>query len=261
MNDKLVNYCSNTKSKPLISIITVTYNAVNSVDTTIRNILNQTYKWYELVIIDGGSTDGTVQIIQEYNDKLSYWISENDNGVYDAMNKGISHSHGDWVIFMNSGDLFATNSVLEDVFSKNKIKSYISILYGNTIVKNTSKIIIPPAALKKGFFHFETICHQSIFFRREAFNTIGYFNTQFKIVADRAWLLKSSIMKLPSQYLPINICIWDQNGFSTRNSVLSIKENLLLQRFYFNPFERFLLPWIQRYKNFRNKLNIGRKKG
>jgi glycosyltransferase involved in cell wall biosynthesis len=238
---------------PLISIIIVTYNAIDTINDTIQNILDQTYKNTELIVIDGASTDGTKQIVENHIDKLSCFISEKDNGIYDAMNKGISRANGVWVIFMNSGDIFATKTVLEKVFSNKEIDTQTQVLYGNTIVKNTNQILRPPEVINRRYFYFETICHQSIFCRRIAFNTIGNFNIYYKILADRVWLLKASLLKMRFQYVPINICIWDRDGFSANNFDIYTKENKLLKSRYYHYFERLIYPLLMRYENIKNK--------
>ena len=88
----------------LISVVTVSYNAVSTIEQTILSVINQTYPHIEYIIIDGGSTDGTVDVIKKYADKITYWVSEPDKGIYDAMNKGLRRVRGDWCVFMNSGD-------------------------------------------------------------------------------------------------------------------------------------------------------------
>ena len=98
------------------SIITVNYNNKEGLRKTIESVIHQTFNDYEYIIIDGGSTDGSVDIIKEYNDKISYWISEKDKGIYNAMNKGIRVSTGDYLLFLNSGDHLSENNVLEKVF-------------------------------------------------------------------------------------------------------------------------------------------------
>lgn len=97
---------------PLISVITVSYNAVLTIEQTILSVINQTYLNIEYIIIDGGSTDGTVNVIKKYADKIAYWVSESDKGIYDAMNKGIAYSHGEYCNFINAGDKFCSSSIL-----------------------------------------------------------------------------------------------------------------------------------------------------
>ncbi|WP_291275238.1 glycosyltransferase, partial [Flavobacterium sp.] len=102
----------------MISVITVNYNNDNGLKKTIESVINQTYKNFEFIIIDGGSTDQSSEIIKNYQDKINYWVSEPDKGVYSAMNKGIKVANGDFLIFMNSGDVFINENVLQNVVPK-----------------------------------------------------------------------------------------------------------------------------------------------
>lgn len=114
-----------------ISVITVCYNTASTIEKTILSVLNQTYPDIEYIIIDGGSTDGTIDIIKKYVDKIAYWISEQDDGLYDAMNKGIRIASGDYINFMNAGDIFTSSDVVESIFS-NELED-ADIIYGNSI--------------------------------------------------------------------------------------------------------------------------------
>lgn len=121
---------------PIISVVTVSYNTVATIEQTILSVINQTYPNIEYIIIDGGSTDGTIEIIKKYENRIHFWISEPDNGIYDAMNKGIDKATGQWINFMNAGDCFHDNKVLESLFGENNYDNCIAI-YGNTnLVKN-----------------------------------------------------------------------------------------------------------------------------
>ena len=111
------------KETPKISIVTVTYNCKDTVEKTIQNVLKQTYPNIEYIVIDGNSTDGTKEIIERYADRLAYWVSEPDKGIYDAMNKGIKAATGDWILFRNSGDYFFEPSTVEKVFDWYKKKN------------------------------------------------------------------------------------------------------------------------------------------
>lgn len=114
-----------------ISVVTVCYNAVESIEATMLSVLNQTYNNIEYIVIDGGSTDGTVDIIKKYADRLDYWVSEPDRGIYDAMNKGIAIATGDYINFMNAGDSFVSEKVIESCFSNRETLS--DVIYGDSI--------------------------------------------------------------------------------------------------------------------------------
>lgn len=117
---------------PIISVITVCYNAVANIEETMLSVLNQRYDKVEYIVIDGGSKDGTLDVIKKYANKLAYWISEPDKGIYDAMNKGIAKATGDWINFMNAGDKF----INEEVLNKSFVSRYsddVDILYGDVI--------------------------------------------------------------------------------------------------------------------------------
>lgn len=115
-----------------ISVITVVFNDVAHIRATIESFFSQTWEDKEYIVIDGGSTDGTAEIIREYAPRLAYWCSEKDGGIYDAMNKGIAHASGDWVNFLNSGDLYAANDVMERIFAKDEYPG-IDVVYGDSL--------------------------------------------------------------------------------------------------------------------------------
>ena len=116
-----------------ISVITVVFNDVANIRATMESFFSQTWEDKEYIVIDGGSTDGTVDIIKEYADKLAYWCSEKDNGIYDAMNKGIVHATGDWINILNCGDYYATKNALKEAISSTTDIDEISVIYGNSI--------------------------------------------------------------------------------------------------------------------------------
>lgn len=133
-----------------ISVITVVFNDVVNIRKTMESYFSQTWKDKEYIVIDGGSTDGTVEIIREYSDRLAYWCSEKDDGIYDAMNKGISHVTGDWINILNSGDYYVSNGVLEDAISSIEEKN-ADVIYGNSIAKGreTEKFIVASPDISK----------------------------------------------------------------------------------------------------------------
>lgn len=123
-----------------VSVITVCFNAIDTIEETILSVLGQKYENKEYIIIDGGSTDGTLDIIRKYSDSLYYWVSEKDKGIYDAMNKGIAIATGDWINFMNAGDYFCSCNTLSDVFSVNDYEG-LDVIYGNSILKDKNGVL------------------------------------------------------------------------------------------------------------------------
>ena len=169
-------------NSPLISIITVCYNAAKTVENTILSVLNQTYPNIEYIIIDGGSTDGTLDIIKKYQDKITYWVSEPDKGIYDAMNKGTLKATGEWLNFMNAGDTFYDEQVLEKVF-KDKDWSNTDVIYGDVDIEYPKKIKLKkPLSLKK-IEQQMVFCHQGSFVKT-VLQKQYLFNLTYKISAD-----------------------------------------------------------------------------
>jgi glycosyltransferase involved in cell wall biosynthesis len=161
---------------PKISIITVTYNAASTLEDTILSVVNQSYPNIEYIIIDGGSTDGTVDIIRKYSNKISYWISEPDNGVYDAMNKATKVATGDFCFFLGADDI-----LLVDLTTIEFKKHLGNIIYGNVQWGNTEKTF--NGKYTKGKLLLVNICHQAIFYPSVAYKNHSY-NTTFKAYAD-----------------------------------------------------------------------------
>ncbi len=172
----------NNTNIPLITIITVSYNAVKTIEDTIRSVLNQTYTNIEYIIIDGGSTDGTLDVIKKYQDRITYWVSEPDKGIYDAMNKGIVRAMGKWINFMNSGDTFYNEQILEEVF-KDKDCDEADVIYGDVVYvypnKEDIRKAFPLKRIKVGI----PFCHQSAFVKTKLQQKY-LFDTTYKICAD-----------------------------------------------------------------------------
>jgi glycosyltransferase involved in cell wall biosynthesis len=175
---------------PLITVVTVVYNGEKFLEETILSVINQTYDNVEYIIIDGGSTDGTLDIIKKYEHAIDYWVSEKDKGIYDAMNKGIDLATGEWINFMNADDFFNSNTVLEKV-SQAIIKSSEDkvILYGQLNLINSKNQVVanisnPWHLAKKELISKLSIPHQSAFTSRNRISKVGKFNLNYMIAGD-----------------------------------------------------------------------------
>ena len=161
---------SSSFQKPLITVVTVVYNGEEYLEETILSIINQKYKNIEYIIIDGGSIDNTVDIIKKYENSIDYWVSEKDEGIYHAMNKAFKLANGKWINFMNCGDSFCNNEVINSIQFKN-YSNYVMI-YGNSkIFSGDRNFIKEQKALKMNkinllLFITGVVCHQSVFYNR-----------------------------------------------------------------------------------------------
>lgn len=213
------------------SIISINYNNKEGLLRTIKSVINQTFRDFEYIIIDGGSTDGSLEIIKEYQDHLSYWVSEPDKGIYNAMNKGIRVSQGEYLNFMNSGDCFYNNNVLEEV-SKLMDGSDFTIGkdYNQDPATGNVFTTILPIRISMATFFMWTLPHQSAFIRRLLFKETLY-DENLKIVADwKFYMDKIAFEGNNVQLLNFIICKREQGGISVsqaqktqeeRNKVLS----------------------------------------
>ncbi|MBL7917015.1 MAG: glycosyltransferase [Bacteroidia bacterium] len=202
----------------ILSIITINYNNREGLIKTVKSVFSQTNRDFEYLVIDGGSDDGSVEFIHENKDKFNYWCSVNDNGVYDAQNKGIVKSKGKYMLFLNSGDTLYDVNVVNN-FINNFHSSDKGIIYGNSNViqeNGNESILEPPSELTLDFWYRKTLNHQAVFIKKILFDTIGLYNITYKISADFEFLLKVFLFnKQLFQYYPKVICNYYEGGLST----------------------------------------------
>ena len=204
-----------------LSIITINYNNKLGLQKTINSVINQSWQDFEYLVIDGGSNDGSVVLIQE-NKRIDYSISQKDSGVYDAMNKGIKVAKGDYLLFLNSGDFLVNETVLSQVF--NKLDNKASIYYGDLFYSNKGKRTLlwtPPSELSFSYFLNNSLPHPSSFIKKELFFKYFLYNESLKIVSDWEFFIYC-ICKMNEKYQHLEIVIsdFDDSGLSSR------KENL-----------------------------------
>jgi glycosyltransferase involved in cell wall biosynthesis len=223
-------------NNPMISIITVVYNAVFTLEQTILSIINQTYRDIEYIIVDGGSTDGTINIIKKYEDKLAYWVSEPDKGIYDAMNKGLENVHGNFVYFLNSGDVLYKNDILDKIAIQ--MTDFKVVYYGNVYLSNIQKLYWGKFSAYK--LAIGNICHQSIFYPQSIYKTHRY-NLKYRVFADYHYNI-CIFIKVKFAYIDEIITKYDNQGFS-----ITEKDEMFKKDIHFLILKNIgLLPLISR---------------
>jgi glycosyltransferase involved in cell wall biosynthesis len=199
------------------SIIIPTHNSIESLPNAIKSILDQAFKDYEIIIIDSLSTDGTIELINHFKNSKNCQIiglSESDDGIYDAMNKGISLSSGEWCYFMGSDDQLNSKNVLKDIYLKITNQS-CDLIYGN-VVAGKSQIKYVYNSFSKVLS--QGIHHQSIFYRKSLFDELGKYDLSFKVAADYYFTLKVLLKdKYKKRYVDIDIANYGETGFSSVN--------------------------------------------
>jgi glycosyltransferase involved in cell wall biosynthesis len=217
-----------------ISIITVCYNCDKFIEKTISSVINQTYPNIEYIIIDGGSTDNSHKIIEKYLKNIHLFISEEDNGIYDAMNKGIKNSTGNIIYFLNSGDYLVNNYVIENVMKVWNSNTEYNIIYGDIIYYgNFFKKNLNMHRKTKIDLLLNGICHQAVFIKREDYINSNGFNPKYSLFADRELLLKLSIL-LKKRFLHISepIAYYQAGGVSDIQSEKYYKEKIAVIKKY-----------------------------
>ncbi|WP_340111699.1 glycosyltransferase family 2 protein [Maribellus mangrovi] len=223
-------------SLPKISIITVVFNGVQFIESTIRSVIGQNYPNFEYLIIDGKSTDGTVDLIKKYEDNIGFWVSEPDQGIYDAMNKGLKKATGDFVLFMNAGDAFYEKNTLSKIPFEQHPNA--DIFYGETVIidENTGEelglrrkklpIDLDWKHYKKGM----VACHQSSLVRK---NIAGEYNTEYKLSADIDWVIRALKKSRETVFTQTIVARFLNGGVSRKQQKNSLKERFNIMRKYF----------------------------
>lgn len=243
----------------MISIITINFNNKNGLIKTLNSVISQTSKEFEWIIIDGGSTDGSKELLENYSEHISYWVSEPDNGIYHAMNKGIKKANGKYLLFLNSGDYLFNETVIE------KSTSFINthsedFIIGDISKENDSRI--------NNNIHLEYSCnsiiyklsfsslpHPSSFIKKEIFEKYGYYREDIKIVSD--WFLFYSAIIINNAsiiHFPLTITTFNEEGISSTNEELCIKERekLLSENIYLQSLLSFYRDYFELINAIKN---------
>ena len=221
---------------PLISVITAVFNGAEYLEETIRAIAEQTYAPVEHIVVDGGSTDGTVAILEKHSDQLAYWISEADKGIYDAMNKGIDlvTDPESYVLFANSDDHLYSPEALERVISQS---SGEDLVYGKMVLTDGDFSGVAGKRVNFDDLAQQTLCHPATFVRRRVFDQVGKFDTSYRIAADYDHIVRCFAAPVTTRFVDVIVATMRMGGVSDDRFLLSCRErkNVIRKRFPLMP--------------------------
>ena len=239
-----------------LSIITINFNNLSGLAKTMGSVISQTDEEFEYIVVDGASNDGSVNVIRQYSERFGIrlkWISEPDNGIYCAMNKGIRMASGEYVQFLNSGDCLVTNDVTMKMLEALKEKGFPSILYGNMLKDMPNGSILRDRCFAGqditflGFYT-GTLNHSPAFIRRDLFDKYGLYDESLRIVSDWKWYLQSIVLgEEKPVYTDIDVTLFDMHGISETNKELDKAERKKVLAELINPYiltdyDRWALP-------------------
>lgn len=244
------------------SIITINYNNASGLKKTIESVMSQDYRDFEYIVIDGNSSDGSQDVLNNYRDRIAFALSESDSGIYNAMNKGILAAENDYLLFLNSGDTLLEKETLSKV--DRLIDGSIDIYYGNQIfMSNRSNKMEEwsfPEQLSFGFFIDNSLPHQATFIRRSLFNAIGLYNENLKIASDWAFFMEAiCVRKASYKHIGIVVSEYDFTGISSNpNSyeLVQSEKKKIYEQYFALSGEDFNLMSDIKLKRVKNLLYI-----
>ncbi len=219
-----------------LSVITINLNDAAGLEKTIKSFSGQDFSDAELIVIDGGSSDDSTKVIREMQDRISYWVSEKDGGIYHAQNKGLKQAKGEYCLFLNSGDYFASDDVLKRVFNSGYTDD---ILYGDMMILRKNGIMSSgtmPADISFHHMIADTLWHPVSFIKKSLFDKFGMYDESIKMVADYDFFLKVLVVhNVSRRHLGFPIAVFNLEGFSSdpRNRKLQLEERRTVQLRYF----------------------------
>ncbi|GAB3987874.1 glycosyltransferase family 2 protein [Spirosoma daeguense] len=228
-------------NNPLISVITVVYNSAATLKATIESVVNQDKNLFEYVVIDGGSKDGSLEIIQSYDSQIDTWISERDKGIFDAMNKGVERSKGKWIYFLGADDTLYPDALAQ--ISQHLASPY-KVVFGDVVFSNGHlfRSFLSSRTLMQNTLH-----HQGTFYHRSLFDDFKYDQVALPIQADYELNLIVYLKGSPGKYVPVRIANYMLGGNSAGPTEKSYNEiNLIRSRHLKNPLKNVALTVILR---------------
>ncbi|NQV01847.1 MAG: glycosyltransferase [Bacteroidia bacterium] len=218
-----------SETPPTISVITVVKNQPDDLEKTIRSMVVQDYPEVEYIVVDGGSGEETLEVIRSHEARITYWISEKDRGLYDAMNKGAALASGQWINFMNAGDTFFNPDTLSGLFNKNL--NEVDILYGDYIADYGIFKVLRESRPVSGLWRGMGICHQALFIRADLIRSHP-FNPGFPIGADLDQLFRLFTDEKRFLHVPVPVAVFDARGISNRQMIRAAHEHYRIVKMY-----------------------------
>ena len=240
--------------EPEFSIITICHNEARGIAPTCQSIVTQKHANFEWIVVDGASTDGTLEVLEQYRERITNFVSERDKGIYDAMNKGIMLSRGKYVIFMNGGDRFSSPDVLNLVSRAPKTK----LIYGQLELDETDGVLLgQPDKIRREYLLTHMIHHQAAFFHRSLFKNYGLYDTQYRIAGDYDFF--SRILAndpVSHHYIARPFAVFDRTGISSskHHRQLRKRENHQIRMKHFPEYRRSAKALRQIIRDARNLL-------
>jgi len=236
--------------QPLFSIITVNLNDIEGLKRTMTSVFEQIWQEFEYIVIDGGSTDGSKEYIKQHSDRIDFWVSEKDSGIYNAMNKGIKAATGEYLLFLNSGDHLFTNEVLKknkNYLELNDLISFDLQIIGDNIQETISK----PKELRFTDLYYGSLCHPSTFIKKKLFQKAGMYDENLTIVSDWKFFILA-LYKFNCSYLKVDIILTTHYLDGISSNPLNEDKMLIERKKVLNAnFKAFLLEFKE-----LNKLKV-----
>lgn len=231
-----------TGNRPLVTVITVSFNAADTIERTIDAVANQTYHPIEHIVIDGGSTDGTVEILARNNARLRYWRSEPDRGLYDAMNKGIDlvSDPESYILFANADDELYSPEAIERAMDASDGED---LVYGRMVLTDGDVSGVAGRRVELDDLAQETLCHPATFVRRRVFDDVGKFDTSFTIAADYDHIVRCFAQPVSTRFVDVIVSRMSMGGLSEDRFMLSCRERKAVIRKRFPLVPRLKGVW------------------
>ena len=212
------------------SIVTISLNSEEDIETSIVSVAEQTYKNREHIIIDGGSKDSTVEIIRKYEEHLSYWDSAPDNGIADAMNKGIDHATGEYILFIHSDDFLINNKALESIYDSIQDRLDYYVFQVMSVYPDKTRKLMPSRNFGFSTYLKMGSCHQGHVISRKLFEKYGSYDSSFKIGMDYDFVLRVFLQQVTSRSVDVVIACMGQTGISSRKDWAGLRLRFMDER-------------------------------